>query len=240
MFTGMLALAMGGTIAWISPQQETDHLIPSEAPLAGFEDDRYRAALHRCLLPDGWRHATMVTMPSFNREWAVYLTRPRNGEGYEVVSRGMKQVLWGNSVAEKDTFGTTCVEHNSRHASVVTESRVPVTAETAAMLIQLWRSALLRSRFPATQKTSGFDGVTFVFSDFEVGVGYRHGEAWSPMEGTRLRSLVSVGEAMARLASSGAATLQQRAALERELQALVMRARVKFEPEVPDQKGRQE
>ncbi len=217
----LLSLAAPGLV----PAAEQDHLVVEAGPFAGSGTEEYHAALARILITDPYRGVQMVVVPSFMTEYAVYIAeRPDRGEGEgRVVLARMKKPLWAEMMrriearATGRSWSVGAEAQRAALAEIVPEIErfsAPISGRAEERLHAVWRAALLGARLPGSRTVMGLDGVTYHFADFERGVGYRSGSAWSPGVQTRIGALVDLGN---RLAAYAAADGTRRSELEADL-----------------------
>jgi hypothetical protein len=119
------------------------------------EPDPYDLALRAELLQSReYRKCQLVVVPSFEPEWAIYLTR-EEGSAPQLVSRRMSEHLWaammniisGNGRKSSYSTGREAQSAALKRLKVkVDTSQAIITAETADILEAVWNRMLERVR----------------------------------------------------------------------------------------------
>jgi hypothetical protein len=178
-----------------------EDLVPEEGAFAGYEaPDPYHLALRAALLGDDhYRLCQMVTVPSFEAEWAVYMTHDESG-GYTVVSRTLKKHVWSQMMKALNKNGTYKLDGPSEAAALrkvdtaVVARTATVDEPTGQMLAALCGRVLLRVRYPK-QPGAGLDGVTYHAATWARGA-FPSGQTWSPKSGTLPAEFVALEQSL--------------------------------------------
>jgi hypothetical protein len=220
----MIAFALALSVAaqgFTRARTYHEELEPTTGLLTEGPCDPYHLALARALLT-GWgeRRCQVLAIPSFEAEWCIHLDfdpDPREGldpsrvrASPRLVLRRMSKHLWSEMMDELHKTavdGATRLDDESMTAAL-TRLSVPVherialiSTETAEALDAVWSGMLQRTRHP-DEATCGNDGTTYHVAHWQIGIGYRAAETWSPDEGTRAAALIGLAERMARLAEA--------------------------------------
>jgi len=190
-----------------------DDLVPCTGVFSWVEAPMpYFLAVRKALIGEhAYRKCQIVAIPSFHREWGVYLLRDERATDPTptVVLKRLKASLWhemSRELSENSIDRSISTRDEEQAAAIrrlsveVDQFTVPVSEETADLLESVWEGMLDRVRYPQ-EKRSGNDGTTYYVAHFRPG-SYRSGETWSPEEGTRTAALVQIGNAMAALAEA--------------------------------------
>jgi hypothetical protein len=188
-------------IAAYAAEQDLEPADGPFSPIVAIEP--YDLALRDALLPPrGYRKCQLVSVPAFEPEWAVYLTR-EEGSTPHLVSRRMSDQLraamakvinesgWNRSYSTARDAQSAALKHLRVK---VDTSRAAITAETADQLEGVWSLMLERVRYPSTP-WEGEDGVRYHVSHWFPGR-VLSGQTWSPPEGSRPYRLVKLAEQM--------------------------------------------
>jgi hypothetical protein len=171
----------------------------------------YHLAVRRVLLPDAERLLQMVVLPSFEPEFAVYVRgalhpkrhRAEPRERTVVTGRATSQI-WGGamerSMGRPDARGVRVTSEPTEAtfpelAPDVDWARAPLGNEVFDHLYAVWEAALVGAR-PRTDRTIALDGVAHHFANAR-----RSGLTTNPPEGSIRAELVSLGAALAALAT---------------------------------------
>lgn len=175
----------------------TDLYSRAEAP------DPYQIALRNLLVGEyRQRKCQIVAIPSFEKEWAVYIIR-NNGES-SIILRVLKKHLWAEMMREISDNGTKksySLSAKSQSAALsklskqVEKYSTPISEETADVMETAWEMLLARVKYNDNAGL-GYDGTTYHVSHWKRGEGYRSGITWSPEKGTLPADLISIGESM--------------------------------------------
>lgn len=168
------------------------------------EPDPYQLALRAALLPPHkYLKCQLVVVPSFQPEWAIYLTRDE-GSAPQLVSRRMSEHLWPamtNTISENGKKRSYSIGREAQSAALkrlkieVDTSHAVVAVETADIVEAVWSRMLERVRYPSTP-WEGTDGVRYHVSHWSQGRGFRSGQTWSPPQGSRPYAFVKLSEQM--------------------------------------------
>jgi hypothetical protein len=189
---GLLAIALGVAEGGrIAPE-----LIPLDPKSADGPDflQSYHGEVRDALLgPKLHADCEAVVFPSFEREWAVYVT---TGVGRrEVVYMVLKEQLRGTEHNAADAAETANARANLRGAVArgpknVLRYSAPLGEPVARKLHRVWEVMLNRAREPAKDEW-GADGTSYFV--FERGaVGTRAGTTWSPDPRTPAGQLAAI------------------------------------------------
>jgi len=187
-----------------SPRPNGD-LLPEEGAFAGIFHWKSHIALSEMLLPDDReRKSAVVVLPSFEAEWAVFVTAGPTGR--QVVLRALRKPLSAESakVPSKDPNvmwipvpGTVDPKGVATAAKHVAQTSAPLSDETARKLELAWQAALARVRYTEEMQRAlaGADGTSYHFSQCGQ-QGCFTGRTWSPEGGSIAHGIVEVAEAM--------------------------------------------
>ncbi len=187
----------------VAPRPSGD-LLPEEGAFAGIFHWKSHIALSEMLLPyDRSRKSALVVLPSFEAEWAVFVSAGSNGR--QIVVRALRKPLSAESVEapSKDPNvrfvpmpGAVDPKAVAIAAKHVTQTTAPISNDTARKLEGAWQAALTRVRYTEEMQRvlAGADGTTYHFSQCTVGC--LTGRTWSPETGSIAQRLVEIGEAM--------------------------------------------
>lgn len=190
----------------------------------------HELALSDLLLPtDLSRKCVMVVRPSFEAEWAVYVSGDATGR--KIVLRALRKPLSAEVVAQMPAKPPT-VKFISPGGEVdlktvevaskfVTQQASPVSEETAGVLELAWQKVLDRVRYSAEMQRmlAGADGTSFHISQCGQG-GCLSGRTWSPEKGSIASRLVEIAEEMRAYAQAGGAGGRGEASLRSKTKAL--------------------
>ena len=182
-----------------------DHLAPEGGVFPGYDEEAYEEALFKVLLTEPRRELELVSVPRSRPEEAVFVTDAPGG-GKRVTSVRTKAGVFR-------AMNALMKSERPRLEAARDVATAPLSAETYARLVKVWRAALLQLG-PAARLRAQDDDATYHFAHWEDG--YLSGQVSSPAAGSRMRQLVELGEALTRLARAAPA---ERAGLEAELAA---------------------
>jgi len=185
----MVSLLFGVGISAVPADEHGTHLEPYEGPFVSGGADDYNGKVRETLLgdlPD--RDFLVVSLPSFQPEWAVVVAEP-DGATALVEFREAKPQIWGNEDPAKQA---------TRSASV------HISRETARVLREVWTEMLLATRHKR-EPVLGFDGVSWHFATWTRGIGARSGQIWSPPGKSFGGRLVALAESLRELATGASA-----------------------------------
>ena len=186
----------------------------------------HRAVRDTLLGPATRRSCEAVVIPSFEREWAIYLQQSRSGSGPEVVYTTMQQQLWGQmeTAAERPDGSIRPGDEVRalRKASRKTwRFSAPLSAATAVTLERLWAVMLARVEQPP-EPVRCIDGTSYYLFQWQRQAGSRGGWGHCPQAGTPAAAVLDVLEGLRKCAgSSGTALMRQDMALAVEAHRLV-------------------
>lgn len=158
----------------------------------------------------GSRAWEAVVIPSFEREWAVYVERSGTG-GTQVVCTAMQTQLWYQmeSVAERASRGLYAqreLEALDKADKRIWRHASPISATTAAALERLWSTMLLQARVPA-EPPRCIDGTSYFLFEWTQGVRSRGGWARCPQRDTPVAAGLAILEKLCKAASDPKAGL---------------------------------
>ena len=172
------------------------------------EPEPYDLALRAALLPPrGYLRCQLVAIPSFEPEWAIYLTR-EEGSAPRLGSRRLGSHLWAemtSRISDNGRRGGYSLGPEAQTAALaelkieVETSQAVVAVETADVLETVWSRMLEGVHYPGTP-WGGEDGVRYRASHWSRGLGFRSGQTWSPRDESRPHALVKLAEQMAAFA----------------------------------------
>jgi hypothetical protein len=171
--------------------------------------DPYKERLHEVLFGgDNQRICQLLTVPSFEKESAVYIKSPERGTPL-VVSRRLRVQLSGlmmTEIEKRAERGPGAGVGPAELASILgklpafTETHVAeIDRTTVDMLSRACEAVLQRTH--AHGPLSGFDGVRHHAGHWKQGK-FLSGQAWSPQPGTLSSDYVAFGESLRRYAAS--------------------------------------
>ena len=201
---GLATQAVAGT--QIPDLQPTEGVFSSvSAP------EPYYLAVRELLIGDHrYRSCQLLAIPSFDREWAVYVVREdANGaKVYNVLEKHLWSELMdelsGGGRRESYSLGSAAQAAGlEKVAKSVQHHSASIKPETREMLEQVWSRMLDRVHYPK-EITHGADGTTYYVSQWQQGPGYRSGKTWSPEPGTPAAALVEIAEELRKYAISPA------------------------------------
>jgi hypothetical protein len=207
-----------------------DDLEPSEGIFSrsGSSYPYYEAVGQSLVREHLYRKCQMVVLPSFEREWAVYIVR-EEGSPATVIFKRVRKQLWlemGRASAEQGG-GTRAKTEEERQRAVLAQLKpdvdrwaTPISNQVADALEEVWWRMLSRIRYPQNRR-DGTDGASYSLAHWRNGVAFMSGETWSPADGSRTRALVALGEQMA--AFSQAPSAQKEGALGADARRLLVR-----------------
>ncbi len=183
---------------------KADDLQPSDGMFSEPVSLDYYLALHGALLAEhGYRRCQMLTVPSFEPEWAVYLIRDGSGSA-QVILKTFKTQLWLQMPYNRPNASGGGSSPRSAPISLpLVERTVAVVPQAAADLLEpVWATMLARVKYPKAM-TLGTDGTTYYMSHWQWGVGVRSGKTWLPDAHSNAGSLVTIGTALREYALAG-------------------------------------
>jgi hypothetical protein len=153
----------------------------------------------------------LLAIPSFDREWAVYLVR-EDANAAKVVYNIFEKQLGSELMDElsaggrRESYSVGSAAQAARLEKVsksVQHHSASIKPQTREMLEQVWSRMLDRVHYPK-EITHGADGTTYYVSHWQQGHGYRSGKTWTPEPGTPAAALVEIAEELRRYAASTA------------------------------------
>jgi hypothetical protein len=233
MIFSILVLAIA-TLNQVEDSRGFDDLEPNQGVLSAFDlAVPLEVALREALLDEGVRrNCQLVAVPSFGREWCVYLVRDEE-KTPQLVFREVRRQLSAEMSKLLSESGHSIRPDSQRAALAklkidVDTLTVPLTSDTADVLEQTWWGMLARVRY-REHTLSVRDGADYFVSQWAHGA-VRSGQTWSPEKGTRTAALIQLAEKMRDLAK---APTESRSDLERalasEARALLGRLRERSE-----------
>lgn len=179
--------------------------------------DPYHAAVREALVGEhSYRKCQMVVLPSFRREWAVYIVR-EEGSPAQVLFKRFRKPLWGEMMSVLSDSGrktSFSIESEAQQAALahlemdLDRWATTVDERTADLLEDVWWRMLGRTRYTDNAEI-GHDGTSYHVAHWRKGGGFRSGQTWSPNEGSRAGRLVSLAENMAEYARAPSAQLEE-------------------------------
>jgi hypothetical protein len=180
-------------------------LEPADSLYSGLDEpEPYDLALRAALLPrHDYRKCQLVVVPSFQPAWAIYLSWEKDSAP-RLVSRRMREHLGhamtnrisGNGKKRSYSLGPEAQRAALQHLKIeVDTSEAVIAAETAVILEAVWSRMLTRVRYADTS-WQGLDGIRYHASHWSQESGFRSGQTWSPLEGSRPYGLVQLSEQM--------------------------------------------
>lgn len=189
-----------------------------------------------------FRMCQVLTIPSFQREWVVYVIR-EEGKPPTVIYKTMKKHLWWEmmSTIEKQSEGQvvfgvpTQIKALSGLEKKVEAFSAPISEKTARLLADAWTAMLLRVRYPRPNNMMGLDGTTYYVAHVETGKGVWSGNTWSPGPRTNTGILIQIAEDMKNYTT---AEPSQRMTLETKIAAKTKRFLLSLKSETTKNKGK--
>jgi hypothetical protein len=219
MILSILAISIS-TLSPVAASRAFDDLEPCNGVFAAFDlDHPLEVALRGALLDEGvHRDCQLVAVPTSGCEWCVYIVRDEKASP-RLMFRELRRQLSGEMSNLLSRTGHSIRPEFQRAALAkvkieVDTLTVPLTSDTADVLVQAWWGMLGRVRY-ADGGFSGRDGTTYFLSQWMPGA-IRSGWTWSPERGTRTAAIVQLAEGMRDLAR---APTEARGELERTLAA---------------------
>jgi hypothetical protein len=152
------------------------------------------------------RQCQILAVPSFEREWAVYMIREDKSPPTLIFNR-MQKHLWAEmqqkagSIGKNDGKNKSLTSHEIDQKAIesmgiqVDTVSAPLKSKTADLLEDVWWRMLTRVRYPPKTE-SGLDGVRYHVSHKKQYEAYRSGQTQSPEEGTRPAALIALAQQM--------------------------------------------
>lgn len=193
------------------PQPQLSPIDRNFTPFASYRSmQAYHVAVRDALLRTASHHSCeAMVLPSFQREWAVYIQR--RGNVHEVVYAVMREQLWGRmqEAAERPDGSiepgdeVPALEKLSRETRT---SSAPLSQATAEVLAHLCATMLARAQQPP-EPPRCIDGTSYyVFQRDSLGVA-RGGSGSCPQPGTPTASLLAILEDLREAAESSGSSL---------------------------------
>jgi hypothetical protein len=162
----------------------------------------YFLALREALLSEHRiRKCQVLTIPSFDKEWAVYLVQDNFGST-QVILKIMKVHLAADmmrtifaSSSPTSLDGPTQTKALSKITKDTERIAVSLPPSTARLLELAWVAMLNRIKYP-DNTIIGKDGTNYYIAHWQEGYGYRSGTTWSPRQGTHTGSLVDIAQSL--------------------------------------------
>lgn len=201
---------------------QPNHLTPIDPP------DNYDRRIAEHLFLTSGRFGRFIARPSFGAQscvsvhavisdeakkkhggwWAV----PDDEKKYFITITRASESLWYSMAENNDEMETKKVK--------VTRVDREISLELAVAIQRAWGKMLQHTKYPA-KASMGLDGITYQFSVWVRGLGYLHGETWTP-DGGLPAEIASIGNHLGEFASTK----------EAKEQALIERLRA-FEAKIP-------
>jgi hypothetical protein len=196
------AISCVAVTLWAGPL--APELIPLDPEFSEFGSmRRYHLVLRDTLLgPRDGHVCDVLVVPSFEREWAVYV-QPQGNDVAVVTYAVMDTSLWGKMHHAAEAAGGDGSQEALDAALVRvpkgTEVKAaPLRAYTAALLERVWSEMLSRARERPADGGFTLDGTGYYFLQRAGAGAWRAGGAWSPKAGTNTAALVDVVLALRR------------------------------------------
>jgi hypothetical protein len=138
--------------------------------------------------------ARVVVLPSFGPEYVVSIDQ-----------KGSKYYLTYQVCP--DSLGAD-LQKTAKQVAIDSKA-VEVSQGLAKLLHQTFNTAIAQTKYPKPVQSIRADGITFVFSAFQVGIDLQGGETWSPATGN-MGALVALVDHLKQLASTPADQQLQR------------------------------
>lgn len=227
-----------------------DRLQPTDAVFARYSADGYYLVLETALLSGHTHRQTqMVTLPSFQREQAVYIYEVRSEESraakFEVHFVRVRSALWEqhaellrkrfeDPAARVRGYLTPREQLDGLEEMNLEVERdtAPIGADTVKELQEVWNlaTATVRpARCRARNRGLGLDGSTFVFAHLGE-AGWVSGKTWSPEPKSLMSALVALGQRLERFPQLPE---EERPTAERSLSSAAKRLLARLEREGP-------
>lgn len=167
--------------------QADDHLQPTPGYLVSYSyATSYYPKLREVLytgLGDS-PAARVVVQPSFTPEYVLSIDQKE--QTYYLTYRICQASLWSTlaKTGKLVAVDTKAVELNPKLAKVIA---------------RLFNTAIAQTKYPGPVQRVGFDGTTFTFSAFQMGIGLQGGDTWSPPPGTHMGALVALTDHLKQL-----------------------------------------
>ncbi len=227
----LLATLLAGSVGQeIGTPWRGGDLLPERGAFSEDKPRPYEIALSDLLLPDALeRRCVFVARPSFESEWAVYVSS--NATSRIVVLRVLRRPLSAEMMAELPSKPPTTqfLSPGPRSdpkaiavaAKFVKQSESPISLSMAVKLERAWKSVLTRVRYSdeLQRMLAGADGTSYHVSQCST-EGCLAGMTSSPLADSVAGRVVAIGEAMRTFVLDSRSAAEKEAALQRELDAL--------------------
>jgi hypothetical protein len=197
----LVVLAIMLLLRSVQPLAASDDLEPGDDVFSGVRViEPYEVAVRTALLSEHRKKTCLlVSLPSFQREWTVYLVREDDANPLVVYKR-LRKSLWNEMDSISDSDKKTTYSEAIKKLSVPVDTvKTTVAPATADLLEKVWWEMLGRVHYPEAPRW-GADGVIYHVMHWKAGVGTRSGQTWSPEDGTRTAALINIAEEMRSLA----------------------------------------
>ncbi|WBA44367.1 hypothetical protein [Hymenobacter canadensis] len=176
-----------------SAQQGKDHLVPTEGIFTSYSHEQaYYSRVGDVLLAGLTDSplARVVVLPSFSPEYVLSLEQ--RAAKYYLTYRICQTRVWSNyekTPAIRIQVNTTTVE---------------LSKPAALLVAKAFKQAIAKTRYPAPSKyhDNGSDGTSYHFSHFQLGIGLRGGQTWSPEKGSKMSDLVALTTTLNKVAAA--------------------------------------
>jgi hypothetical protein len=207
--TGLLILLLTGTAGASEPRPLTP-IDRDFSILAAYEAmQQYHLALRDTLLGrETHRSCEAVVVPSFEREWAIYLQQSRSGGGPEVVCTIMQQMEIAAQRSDKPRRPGDEASALRRVSRKTWRFSAPLSATTASALERLWAVMLARAEQPP-RPVPCIDGTGYYLFQWHRQSGSRGGWGRCPQSGTPVAAVLGILERLRKCAGSSGATLMR-------------------------------
>ena len=124
--------------------------------------------------------ASLVCLPSFEREWAVWVAGERKTGFSALLTEAEKNIWYSTLTAE---------------VAPVRMYQCQLPTDRAGAICDIWKRILAQTRYPQ-ESTLGFDGVDYHFGYWGKGSPPLAGKIWSPEETTVPGKLADFGRTL--------------------------------------------
>ena len=128
--------------------------------------------------------ASLVCLPSFRPEWAVWVAGKRE-TGFSVVLTEAEKNIWYSNLKAEMQFPEVPVRTHRCH----------LPTDRAGAICDIWRRILSQTRYHKKSEL-GCDGVNYHFAYWSVGSAPLAGKTWSPEETTVPGKLAVLGHTL--------------------------------------------
>jgi hypothetical protein len=148
----------------------------------------------------GSRTWEAMVIPSFEKEWAVYVERDGARGKQQVVCTVMQEQLWYQMEGGAEHVSGVSYAQRQKAALEKANRKIwryasPISATTAAALEDLWSTMLLQARVPAEQPRC-IDGTSYFLFQWAGSVRGRGGWARCPQKSTPVAAALEILEGL--------------------------------------------